>query len=63
MKQAEVKVGETYETKVGQVWVPVVVVEKVTDWKGRTRFRVRRSDNSKVLPLDRTAAALQPVSK
>lgn len=62
MKQAEIQIGQTYQTKVNGAWVPVVVVERVATNYARgshTRYVVRRVDSEKPLSKWRTAAALQ----
>lgn len=61
MKQADVKVGETYWTKIGEQLAKVVVVGTRVDLKGRTRFTVRRLSEGRYLPKSRTAAALRPL--
>jgi hypothetical protein len=67
VKQAEVKVGGEYLTKVGDRLARVTVLrEEVyarTSWRGevtRALFRVRTADG-RVLPKARTAAALRPL--
>jgi hypothetical protein len=72
MKLAEVKVGETYLTKIGPNLVRVVVVRSEVRparppsnaYKGRaslTRFLIRRERDVQVLQKMRTAAALRPL--
>jgi hypothetical protein len=68
MKQADVKVGGTYLTKIGGRDVRVTVEREetqtryyaYTEPKQRTVFRVKRQDNGKVMPKARAAAALRP---
>ena len=69
MKQADVKVGEVYLTKVGEYMVKVKVLDSVYSAFGknnRVRFRVARIDIDGAvafaLPKARTAAALHPIS-
>jgi len=69
MKQAEIKVGETYQTKIGEGLVKVRVICETTVSRHyaykpsveRKAFRVARIDNGKHLPKPRTAAALRPL--
>lgn len=64
MKQADVKIGETYLTKIGDRQVAVVVVDQINDiYSGRVRFRVRKAQaDSPVLPKSRAASALHPTA-
>jgi hypothetical protein len=59
MKQAEVEIGGTYYTRIGEELAPVVVVYKTTDYKGKTVFAVQRVEDDRILPKHRTAAALR----
>ncbi len=68
MKIAEVVIGQTYLTKVGETLVRVMVVDKVhgygspySDRRTQDKFRVRREGEARVLPKARTAAALRPL--
>ena len=72
MKLSEVKVGETYLTKIGPNLVRVVVVRSEVrsarppspGYRGRaslTRFLIRRERDAQVLQKMRTAAALRPL--
>ena len=72
MKLSEVKVGETYLTKIGPNLVRVVVVRSevrparpaLPGYTGRaslTRFLIRRERDAQVLQKMRTAAALRPL--
>lgn len=64
MKVADIKIGETYYTKVSEALVKVVVTNRVEPdggWSKQTRFRVKRVDNDKVLPNTRAASALRPL--
>lgn len=63
MKIADVKIGETYLTKVSGAPVRVVVVQRVepTVFSKMARFRVRRVDNGRVLDKSRAASALRPL--
>jgi hypothetical protein len=72
VKLSEVKVGETYLTKIGPNLVRVVVVRSEVRparppsnaYKGRaslTRFLIRRERDAQVLQKMRTAAALRPL--
>lgn len=59
MKQADVKIGGTYETRIGDYMVKVIVVDEIKDcYSGRTRFRVRKRTEDRVLPKSRAASAL-----
>lgn len=64
MKIADVKIEETYLTKVGGALVRVVAFQRVEP-NGRfsktARFRVRRVDNGRVLDKSRAASALSPL--
>ena len=63
MKQAEVIVGARYQVNVGAAGLAVVVVkERITDWNGRTKFRVQRLGADRVLPKARSASALRPLT-
>ena len=59
MKQAEVKVGETYWTNIGNALAAVVVLSSFEDYEGKLRFRVRRLEDTKPLTNARSAAALR----
>jgi hypothetical protein len=72
VKLSEVKVGETYLTKIGPNLVRVVVVRSevrparpaLPGYNGRaslTRFLIRRERDAQVLQKMRTAAALRPL--
>jgi hypothetical protein len=72
VKLSEVKVGETYLTKIGPNLVRVVVVRSEVrsarppspGYRGRaslTRFLIRRERDAQVLQKMRTAAALRPL--
>lgn len=69
MKQANVQIGATYETRIGEEIARVVVVRMVTELtrgafgskRNQTRFEVRREGESKPLPKLRAASALRPV--
>lgn len=64
MKIADVKIGETYITKVSGALVKVAVVERIEPDGRRNkqaRFRVRRVDNGKALDKSRAASALRPL--
>lgn len=65
MRQADIVIGGVYETKIGDslVKVKVLYAENRNAFGDacRTRYRVERCDNDKVLPKARTAAALRPV--
>lgn len=65
MKQADVKIGETYYTKIGDRQEKVVVVDQINDvYSGRVRFRVRKAKaGSPVLPKSRASSALWPLEK
>lgn len=70
MKQADVVVGNTYLTYIGQELSEVVVVAKIegnpdSRWRDekRTSFRVRRVGEDKPLPKRRSAAALRETGK
>jgi hypothetical protein len=68
MKQKDVVIGATYETRIGESLARVVVVAEVrTETRSRygearevTRYRLRRQEESGWLPKLRTAAALRP---
>ena len=65
MKQADVKIGSIYETKIGDglAWVEVVSMTQ-DSYSGRTKFVVRRvfDDGTKgpLLSKHRSSAALRP---
>jgi len=61
MKQADVKVGETYLTYIGTNLCKVVVMREEQNSDNRTVYRVRRVQENCLLPKPRTAAALRPV--
>lgn len=63
MKQADVKIGATYLTKIGDRQAKVVVVDQVNDcYSGRVKFRIRKAvEGSPVLPKYRAASALHPL--
>lgn len=66
MKNQDVKVGETYLTKIGDVDARVVVVQRrigvpFMGKKERDTFDVRRENEDRVLPKPRSAAALHPL--
>jgi hypothetical protein len=68
MKTVDVKIGETYLTKVGQTLVKVIVSTEAGrrlayagEKDGSRRFHCKRVDNGLLLPKPRTAAALRPV--
>ena len=64
MKIADVKIGETYLTKVSGALVRVVAVQRIEPdgrWNKQARFRVRRVDNGRTLDKSRTASALRPL--
>ena len=71
MKISDVKIGGTYETKIGSEIVrvrvlaerkPLPYADTVTRSYGSrpTRFLVARTDNGRTLPKTRTAASLRP---
>lgn len=61
MKQAEIKIGAVYLTKIGRLLQRVIVPDSVNDTTGRVRFRVRPDrPGSAVLPKSRAASALHP---
>lgn len=61
MKQAEVVVGCTYQTYIGQTLARVVVLGSYPPgrYEKHMRFRIRREGETKELPKHRTAAALR----
>ena len=61
MKQAQVQIGNTYLTYIGQTLARVVVM-RAYPCSGRTRFVVRREGEIRDLPKYRTAAALRETS-
>lgn len=61
MKQKDVKVGETYLTRIGAELCPVVIIHETTNYKGKTAFRVARVGEDTWLPKVRSAAALRPL--
>ncbi len=64
MKIADVKIGETYLTRVSGSLVRVVATARVEPtclYAKTARFRVRRVDNGKVLDKTRAASALRPL--
>ena len=63
MKTSEVKIGETYHTKVGDDLVEVYPAHEAMRFgsKGPKRWTCKRADNHKVLPKPRTAAALRMI--
>lgn len=68
MKEADIKVGEVYLTRIGESLCRVIVVQKREGYrltalskKSRTTFDVRRENEDRVLPKPRSAAALRPV--
>lgn len=72
MKTEDVKVGETYLTKIGDTLARVVVVRKRQGIpshpgafgrvrKERDTFEVRRENEDRVLPKTRSASALRPL--
>lgn len=60
MKTKDVRLNETYITKVGNERVEVVVYAR-DETGSRTRWRVKRIDNNTTLPKSRTAAALRMI--
>ena len=62
MKQANVKIGQVYLTKITPhvTLQEVVVVDQIQDsFNGRVRFRIRRNfSGAAVLPKSRSASAL-----
>jgi len=66
MKQKDVKVGGSYQTKVGDELVEVIVLvarPDIRSGRNTTRFYVKRADNGNTLPKTRTAAALRPIAE
>lgn len=64
MKIADVKIGETYLTRVSGTLVKVVAVARIEPtglFSKTTRFRVRRVDNGKTLDKTRAASALRHI--
>lgn len=66
MKQADVKIGSTYDTVIGAERCRVVVVSEIpgdnSRWRAtKTRYRVRRENEVACLPKLRSAAALREV--
>lgn len=65
MKQADVKLGGIYETKIGEhlAWVEVVSIAPIGVVSNRTKFMIRRvfDDGTKgpILTKRRSAAALR----
>jgi hypothetical protein len=61
MKQANIIIGATYETYIGQTLARVVVLGSYPPgrYEKHMRFRVRREGETKELPKHRTAAALR----
>ena len=61
MKIKEVKVGQNYKTYVTNKLVEVTVIGVEKDyWSKRTKFRVSRVDNGRILDKLRSAAKLRP---
>jgi hypothetical protein len=61
MKQADIQIGGRYLTYIGQSLCPVVVVRLADPgyFDKRSRFVVRRENETTPLPKSRTAAALR----
>ncbi len=64
VKQADVKIGGTYYTYIGEQLTAVIVVSAQKDVRfgGKnviTRYRVRRPEQTEALPKLRSAAALR----
>jgi hypothetical protein len=59
MKTKDVIVGQTYLARIGTELARVVVIAKVTDYKDRVKFQVRRESERSPLPKARSAAALR----
>ena len=58
MKKKDIRLGETYYTRVGGALVAVIPYAIKVSGK-RDAFRVKRADNGQELPKPRTAAALR----
>ena len=74
MKTEDVKIGGTYETRIGQNLCRVVVVDRKEGSRGwvgavsgkrynkrRASFSVRRENETRTLPKPRSAAALREI--
>jgi hypothetical protein len=58
MKHKDIKIGETYITRIGMNLCPVVVVSEYIG-SSRKGFHVRRVGSDTILPKKRTAAGLR----
>lgn len=70
MKEKDVKVGGKYYAVIGQELAAVIVVQVLPALptspfrnERRTRYRIRRENEDRVLPTSRTAAALREENK
>jgi hypothetical protein len=63
MKTTDVRLNETYLTKIGDDLVEVYPIHEAHRFssRGPKRWTCKRADNGKVLPKPRTAAALRLV--
>lgn len=63
MKAKDVRINETYQTKVGDELVNVYPIHEALRFgsKGPKRWTCKRADNGKLLPKPRAAAALREI--
>lgn len=63
MKTKDVRINETYHTKVGDELVEVYPIHEALRFgsSGPKRWACKRVDNDKLLPKPRTAAALREI--